>query len=127
MRHPTIFLALSCTFALTHAALAAGTSGSPPRHATAARLRPRVSADSARVIASARVPGGRVKSQELENEKGHLIYSFDFETPGKPGIDEVNVDALSGAVLAVQHEGAKAERLEKAQERKEMKKPVRHR
>ena len=100
---------------------AAKTKAKQP-HAPAA-MHPALTADSALVIASAKVPHGRLKSHELEREHGHLIYSFDFVVPGKPGIEEVNVDAMSGAVLAVEHEGPRAERRETAQERREAAKP----
>jgi Predicted membrane protein len=59
-----------------------------------------------------RVPNGSVSSEELERENGHLIYSFDVKVPGKSGIQEVNVNALSGKVLGVHHEGPAAEKKE---------------
>ncbi|MEP7027034.1 MAG: PepSY domain-containing protein [Candidatus Eisenbacteria bacterium] len=75
--------------------------------------KPKVSSQSARAIASARVPHGTIKSQELEREHGRLIYSFDFKVPGKSGIEEVHVDAMNGKVLSIEHEGPKAESQEK--------------
>jgi uncharacterized membrane protein YkoI len=53
-----------------------------------------------------------VKSAELENEHGKLIYSFDIATSAK-AITEVNVDALSGKIVAVQQESAAKEAAEK--------------
>lgn len=119
MRLPALILALTLAALLPNAATAAGTTAKrqPPRPASA--MQPKLSLASARAIASAKVPGGHIKSHELEREHGHLIYSFDFVVPGKSGIDEVNVDAMNGAVLAVEHEGPKAERREKAQEKRE--------
>lgn len=70
--------------------------------------------DEARSTARAAVPNGRLVSEELEEEDGRLIYSFDLVTAGSPGIDEVGVDATSGLVLDVQHEDAAAERAEAA-------------
>ncbi len=64
----------------------------------------RIAEARARAIAAARVPNGRVRDHELENENGRLIYSFEFVVPGRAGIQEVNVDAHTGKVLAVQHE-----------------------
>jgi uncharacterized membrane protein YkoI len=84
-----------------------------------APLRPKVSARSAREIAVAQVPHGVITSQELEREKGRLIYSFDFKVSGQTGIDEVNVDAMTGKVLALEHETPKAERREKGQENRD--------
>ena len=57
--------------------------------------------------------GLRVKSSELEEEGGKLVYSFDVKRKGKPGVDEVQVDALTGEVSAVKHESAKDEAKEK--------------
>ncbi|HEY3934864.1 MAG TPA: PepSY domain-containing protein [Gemmatimonadales bacterium] len=51
------------------------------------------------------VPGSVVRSHELEREGGKLIYSFDMKLAGKPGIEEVNVDAMTGATVGkVEHE-----------------------
>ena len=60
--------------------------------------------DSAVAHALARVPDGQVARLVLEHEGGKLIYSLDIKVRGKPGIDEVHVDALSGRVLRVEHE-----------------------
>ncbi|MDQ6635154.1 MAG: PepSY domain-containing protein [Gemmatimonadota bacterium] len=75
----------------------------------------------ANALASAqrRVPRGKVAALELEREKGTLMYSFDFKVPGKKGIDEVNVDAKTGAVLHVAHESPAQERKEAAADAKE--------
>jgi len=64
----------------------------------------KVSEDSARAIALRRVPGGTVQALELEREGGRLIYSWDIKVAGKPGITEVHVSAVSGRILAVEHE-----------------------
>lgn len=64
-----------------------------------------LSGDSAIVIALAQVPGGTIREAELEMEHKRLIYSFDVKVAGKPGITEVNVDAKTGAVVGVSHEG----------------------
>jgi uncharacterized membrane protein YkoI len=81
----------------------------------------KISEATARATALAQVPNGTVKSSELEREKGKLIYSYDITVPGKTGIEEVNVNAIDGSVVARSHEGAKAEKKEKAQEAKEKK------
>ncbi len=60
---------------------------------------------------------GTIKSSELERENGKLIYSFDVS--GKSGVTEVNVDAITGKVIAVQHETAAKEAAEKKMEAKE--------
>ena len=64
----------------------------------------KISEDSARTVALARVPVSAVKALELEREHGLLIWSFDLTVAGKPGIEEVEVDALTGKVVSVEHE-----------------------
>ncbi|HEX3928050.1 MAG TPA: PepSY domain-containing protein [Gemmatimonadales bacterium] len=66
----------------------------------------KVTLDSATAVAKKAVPGATVQSHELEREGGKLIYSFEMKTAGKRGIDEVNVDAMTGATVGkVEHEG----------------------
>lgn len=79
----------------------------------------KISMDSAKAVAAKTVPAGVIQSSELEREHGKLIYSFDMKVAGKAGVEEVNVDALTGALVAHEHESAKAERAEKAREAKE--------
>jgi len=76
--------------------------------------RAKIRSDSAIKLARARIPGATIQSAEIENEDGRLIYSFDMKTTGRSGIDEVNVDAWTGKVLPVEHEGPKAEARERA-------------
>ena len=64
---------------------------------------------------------GKIKSSELENEKGKWIYSFDIRN-NKGTITEVNIDAYTGAVVDVQEENAQKEKDEKRQEKSEKKK-----
>ncbi len=71
--------------------------------------RAKVSVEAARAAALARVPGGTIKAGELEEEDGALIFSFDIAVEGMEGIEEVHVDALTGEVLAQEHEGAAEE------------------
>jgi len=81
----------------------------------------KVTEAAAVATAQKRVPKGKIQSLELEREKGKLIYSFDMKVPGKSGVEEVNVDANTGKVLAVAHESAAAEKKEAATEAKEKK------
>ena len=81
----------------------------------------KVSEATARATALKEVPNGVVKSSELEREGGKLIYSYDITVPGKTGIDEVNVNAVDGSVVAKQHETPKAEKAEAVKEAKEKK------
>ena len=70
----------------------------------------------ARSIALKKVPHGTIQSEELEREKGKLIYSFDVKD--KSGITEVNVNAMDGKVVDVHHESAAKEKAEKKAEEK---------
>lgn len=79
--------------------------------------KPKITMAEAQAIALKKAPG-KVKSAELENEHGKLIYSFDIATSAKT-ITEVNVDALNGKIVAVQQENAAKEAAEKKQEAKE--------
>ena len=78
----------------------------------------KISLDSARTIAMKRLPRAAIQSQELEQENGRLIYSFDMKTVGKSGVDEVNVNAKTGAIVNVGHESAKDEQKEAKAETK---------
>ena len=84
----------------------------------------KISEATARATALKEVPNGTVKSSELERENGKLIYSYDITVPGKTGIDEVNVNAIDGSVVAKQHETPKSEKKEAVQEAKEKKTPA---
>ena len=66
----------------------------------------------ARAMAQKTVPSGKIASGEIEREGGKLIYSFDMKVPGKSGIDEVNIDAMSGTLISNQHETPKDEKAE---------------
>lgn len=119
------WLAVVLSFGVAGAASAQKATPSSPKRETQAALRKEakiVEAD-ARKTALSEVPGGKVQSHELERENGKLIYSYDIKVAGKPGIEEVNVDAMTGAMAAHQHEDAKAEAKEKKAEAREKKKP----
>jgi len=89
----------------------------------ALRREAKIAEADARKTALAAVPGGRVQSHELERENGKLIYSYDIKVAGKSGVEEVNVDAITGTIVAHEHEDAKAEAKEKKAEAKQQKKP----
>src|SRR4051812_11473691 len=81
----------------------------------------KISEETARATALKEVPNGTVKSSELEREKGKLIYSYDITVPGKPGVEEVNVNAIDGSVVGRTRESAATEKKEAVQEAKEKK------
>ena len=66
----------------------------------------KVSRADAEKTALAKAPNGTIKEGELEKEKGKLIWSFDITTPDTKDITEVNVDAITGDVVAVEKEAA---------------------
>lgn len=76
--------------------------------------KPKITMKQARATALKAAPG-KIKSEELENEKGKLIYSFDIAT--RSGITEVNVDAITGKVIETKHETPAEEAKEKAKEK----------
>jgi uncharacterized membrane protein YkoI len=77
---------------------------------------------AAAATAQARLPKAKIDGVELERENGKLIYSYDLKTAGKSGIDEVNVDAITGKIVAVAHETPATEKKEAAAEAKAAKK-----
>jgi uncharacterized membrane protein YkoI len=77
-----------------------------------------ITKDSATTVALGAVPGGTVKSSEIEREKKHVVYSFDVAVDGKEGVEEVLVDAKTGKILKQEHESAKKERKEARKEAK---------
>ncbi len=79
----------------------------------------KVSKAEAEKIALAKVPGGTIKEGEIEKEKGKLIWSFDIATPGSKDVTEVNVDAMTGEVLAVEKETPADQEKEKQKDAKE--------
>src|SRR3989442_15835064 len=76
----------------------------------------RVSKSAAKKTALAKVPDGKVKDSELEEENGKLIWSFDIATKGSKDITEVQVDAITGAVVAVHKETPAQQAEEKARD-----------
>lgn len=77
-------------------------------------------ANAAKTVA-ARLPNGRIQAVELENEDGRLIYSYEVKVPGRSGIEEINVNAKTGAVVSTEHETPASERREAKAEKSEKK------
>ena len=78
----------------------------------------KITTEEAQKTALAKEPG-KIKSKELEREKGRLIYSFDIKTADS--IHEVNIDAMTGEVVEDTIESAAAEAKEKAADKKQKK------
>ncbi|MEA3244664.1 MAG: PepSY domain-containing protein [Gemmatimonadota bacterium] len=73
----------------------------------------RITEPAAAAAALARVPGGRITGVELEEEDGKFIYSYDITVAGKKGVEEVHVDAMTGAVIKSEHESETSEKAAK--------------
>ena len=82
----------------------------------AAKYKPKLTMAQAREAALKAVPGGTVKSEELEKEKGQWVYSFDVES-GKE-IREIWVDSETGKILANEVESPANEKAEAKAEAK---------
>ncbi len=126
MKSPHFPLALLTLTLLAMAAAAPAAAGKhvsrkahPAKPDSAMAAEAKITMDQARATALAKVPGGTIRSSELERENNNLIYSFDIRVPGKSGIQEVIVDAMDGSVISATHESPRAEkkeaRLEKAE------------
>ena len=79
----------------------------------------KVTKADAEKTALAKAPGGTVVESDIENENGKLIWSFDIATPGSKDITEVQVDAMTGAVVNVAKETPAEQAKEKNEDAKE--------
>jgi uncharacterized membrane protein YkoI len=77
----------------------------------------KITKEQAQETALKRAPGN-VESAELEREHGKLVYSFDIRN-AKGTIDEVQVSAITGKIVRVEHENKKQEAAEKRKEKAE--------
>jgi uncharacterized membrane protein YkoI len=82
------------------------------------KSRAKIAEDVAAKTALAKVPKGEISSVELEREDGKLLYSYDIKVPGKTGIEEVHIDAVTGKFLSKEHESPASEKKEAADEAK---------
>jgi uncharacterized membrane protein YkoI len=117
MKYATRITAFTLAASLVSAGAVIAQKPKPETQAALTR-QAKVSKAVATRTALAKVRGGKVQSSEIERENGKLIYSFDIKVAGKSGIEEINVDALTGAVIAHEHENPAAEKKEAALERK---------
>lgn len=95
-------------------------AAAPAREESQAALQKEATVTLAAATATAmkEVPGGKISAHELEREKEKLIYSFDIKIVGKSGIEEVAVDAVTGAMIEHAHETAAEIAKEKAADTK---------
>jgi uncharacterized membrane protein YkoI len=106
---------------LTFAATTGNAQESKESQAEQAKLarEAKITKEQAQEIALKRAPGN-VESAELEREHKQLVYSFDIRN-ARGTIDEVQVSAITGKVVRVEHENKKQEAVEKRKEAAEQK------
>jgi uncharacterized membrane protein YkoI len=114
-------LAIFISAMLAGGSLAMAKSAGQEESANEAKLakQAKITKEQAQEIALKRAPG-TVESGELEREHGKLVYSFDIRNGGGT-IDEVQVSAITGKVVRVEHETKQQEEAEKRKEAKEKK------
>ncbi len=81
------------------------------------RKEAKITEDQARDVAMRRYPRASITSTELERENGRLIYSMELKVPGRSGVQEVNVNAITGKLVNIEHESAKTEKAEERNEK----------
>lgn len=120
-------LMLTSVFAARAAEAQAAPAAKPMKEEKPGMLaRARVTPDSARKLALAQVANGTINEQEIEEEHGKLLYSFDIKVAGRSGIEEIQIDALSGALVSHEHETPRQSAQERAADaRAAAKKPTR--
>jgi uncharacterized membrane protein YkoI len=113
-------------FVLTAPAGAADTTCSIQIHPTSRATNEELAALAKVSMADARkaalaslkgAPKATVEDAELEVENGCLVFSFDIAIKGKPGVQEIHVDAGTGKVISSKYESPAAEKAEKAKDK----------
>ena len=69
-----------------------------------AKISGKITKARAERIAVTKVPGGGVRSAELQTAGGQRFWSVYIAKPGSKNAKEIHVDASSGQILAVQKE-----------------------
>lgn len=108
---------IKALFVATSLALAAGCATEKSQAELQAKAK--ITEAQARETALAKAPGGSVKTCELEEEKGKLVWSFDITTPGTKDITEVLVNAITGEVISVEKETPAQQEKEEKEKSKE--------
>ena len=111
-------LAILISAFITGSSLAVAKSSGPQENTSEARLarQAKITKEQAQETALKRAPG-TVESAELEREHRKLVYSFDIRN-AKGTIDEVQVSAITGKIVRVEHETKQQEAAEKRAEQK---------
>jgi len=82
-------------------------TGCETENQSALQTQAKISKADAQATALAKVRNGTVKECKLEREHGRIIWSVGLNTPDSKDITEVNVDAVTGEVVDIEHEKAK--------------------
>jgi uncharacterized membrane protein YkoI len=114
---PAIIL-IGCNRPAARESAAAGAQPSATQPFASRSDSAKIALPTARTTALSKVPNGKVVSEELEQENGRLVYSFDIRQGTIPGIEEVQVDARDGSVVSVVHESPSQETKEAQQDQK---------
>ena len=114
---PLLSSIIAVGFAVASLSSSATAADSPAELASEAK----VSKHDAEKTALAKVPGGKIKTAELEKEHGKLVWSFDITTPKSPNITEVQVDAINGKVISTEIETPADQAKEAAADKKKKK------
>jgi hypothetical protein len=80
--------------------------------------KPKLTEAQAGKIALKKCPHGKLGEGELEMENGILVYSFDISLPDSKSIVEVQVNAVTGAIVDVAIEGPADQAKEAAEDKK---------
>src|SRR5438552_13797565 len=121
MKKSFVFAALIATF-LAGASFVLASPPVPARQDQEARdqeklaREAKITKEQAQATALKRAPG-TVEEGELEREHGKLVWSFDIRN-AKGTIDEVQVSAITGRIVRVEHETKAQEAAEKKQDEK---------
>jgi uncharacterized membrane protein YkoI len=101
------------TLALAAVSFGAQAKGSCKEAKPGLMARAKVSCTDARKAALEKIgKGSHIRSAELEEENGELVFSFDIKQGKKPGVEEIQIDARTGTVVSARHEDAAAEAAE---------------
>ena len=110
-----IALALIIPFAASAADMNCSVKASKTASSAEMQSMAKVSADQAKKTALGAVKTkGTIGTGGLAVEDGCLVYSYNVETAGKSGAEQVLVDAGNGKVLKTEREGAVSNAMSKA-------------
>lgn len=104
-------LLVVAALAVASAAVAAPTQEELMKQAT-------ITKSQAEKIATNKVRGAKIQSEELEREHGLLVWSFDMVKSGTANVTEVLVNAKSGQIVSVTKETPNDQAKEAAADKK---------